>query len=37
MVKIEPSGVEGTAEAHTLVSALWELAEADVETETDEV
>jgi hypothetical protein len=37
MVKIEPSGMEGTAEAHALVSAPWEHAEVDVETKTNEV
>jgi hypothetical protein len=35
--KIEPSGIEGTTEAHAPAGARWENVEADVETETTEV
>jgi hypothetical protein len=37
MAEIKPSGVEETAEAHTLAGAPRENAKADVETETYEV
>jgi hypothetical protein len=37
MAEIEPSGIEGTADAHALAGARWENAEADVETEIAEV
>jgi hypothetical protein len=37
MAEIEPSGIKETGEAHALARAPWKNAEANVETEIDEV